>query len=235
MHLKTSLAILSSLLLPCFSNAWADESPNPEKSLERLLEGNKRFVAGTPVHPHQNNDYRASLAAGQKPFVSILTCADSRVSPELVFDQGLGDIFDCRVAGNILDDAVLGSLEYAVEHLHTALIVVLGHEKCGAVKAAVDGGHAEGHIGQLVEAIAPAVAEVKGQPGEVLDNAVRANVRRVVKLLSVAGPIISEHVQSGKLKIVGARYDLATGSVSLVPMNVEEKASQTPKLTTIAP
>lgn len=106
---------------------------NPEKGLAALVEGNRRYQAQRLTHPHQNAARRAALAAGQHPFAAVLSCADSRVPPEIVFDQGLGDLFVVRVAGNITDDVVLGSLEYAVEHLHVPLVVVLGHYKCGAV------------------------------------------------------------------------------------------------------
>lgn len=232
--MKSKLTILAALLIQAIplsfaSDAVAPAGPTADGSLARLIEGNKRFVAGTSTHPHQGTAYRAALANGQKPIAAILTCADSRVSPELLFDQGLGDIFACRVAGNILDNTNLGSLEYAVEHLHVPLIIVLGHEKCGAVKAAVDGGSAPGHIGSLVDRIAPSVLEAKTQSGDLLDNAVRLNVQRTAKLLSVAEPIISENVKEGKVKVVGARYDLATGTVEIIPLTNAEAAPKTAK------
>src|SRR5689334_4293492 len=131
---RSILAAIISLQVSPFS--WANDQPSANKptadeALTRLMAGNQRFVAGQATHPHQEVSHRAAIAAGQAPFVTILTCSDSRVSPELLFDLGLGDVFVCRVAGNVVDDAGMGSLEYAVEHLHTPLVVVLGHEKCG--------------------------------------------------------------------------------------------------------
>lgn len=146
-----------------------------------------------------------------------MSCSDSRVPPEIIFDQGLGDLFVIRLAGNILDDAALGSLEYAVEHLGVKYIMVLGHERCGAVDAAVKGGEIPGHIGSLVEAIQPAVEKVKNLPGDLLDNAVRANVTLVVQQLKSSGPIIEELVKKGALTIAGARYDLDDGEVKILP------------------
>jgi carbonic anhydrase len=217
MFSKYTLVCLFALLGPFLPLASAADGPTAAEVITRLIEGNKRFVAGALTHPHQTVTYRASLAAGQKPFVTILTCADSRVSPEMIFDLGLGDAFVCRVAGNVLDSAGLGSIEYAVEHLHTPLLIVLGHQKCGAVKAAVDGGHFDGHLAALVAEIAPAVAEARKQTGDLMSNAVRANVQQVVKFLSVSEPALTERLQDGTLTILGARYDIATGAVELFP------------------
>ena len=190
-----------------------------DEALKRLVEGNKRFVGGKPRHPNQGARRRGEVARGQHPFAVVLGCADSRVPPEVVFDQGLGDLFVVRVAGNIADDAVVGSLEYAVEHLGARLIMVLGHAKCGAVAAAVEAagkpGALPGHVGSLVNPILPAVQEARGQPGDLLDNAVRANVERVVRRLQSSEPVLAEMVKGGKGKIVGARYDLGTGEVQI--------------------
>jgi carbonic anhydrase len=164
---------------------------------------------------------RAELATTQHPYAIIVSCSDSRVGPEIVFDQGIGDIFVVRTAGHVLDDPGLGSIEYAVEHLGTHLIVVLGHERCGAVTAAASGGEAPGHIASIVRKIQPAVAEVKGQPGDLVENAMRANVRHVVHELKESHPILSEFVHEGKLKVVGARFDLDTGAVELVPTDTK--------------
>lgn len=194
-----------------------DEPASGEAAWQKLKEGNQRYAAGQPAHPNQSASRRTEVASGQKPFAIILTCADSRVGPEVVFDQGLGDLFVVRVAGNILDNAGLGSIEYAVEHLGASLIVVLGHEKCGAVAAAVGGGHAPGHVHSIVKALEPAVAASKSQSGDAVDNAVRSNVQLVSKQLASAVPILSERTKTGKVKVVGARYDLDTGAVELVP------------------
>lgn len=188
-----------------------------EQCLQKLKEGNLRYATNGATHPNSGLQRRAELEAKQQPFAVVLTCADSRVSPELLFDQGLGDLFVIRVAGNILDNPGLGSIEYAVEHLHASLVVVLGHQSCGAVKATLEGGHAPGHIHSLVSAIEPAVKASKGQSGDPLENAIRENVRSVVKQISRAEPILSEHNKAGKLKIVGARYDLQSGLVEFLP------------------
>ena len=138
------------------------------------------------------------------------------MSPELYFDQGLGDLFVIRNAGNILDDHVLGSIEYAVEHLHTPLIIVVGHEKCGAVSAAVAGGHAPGHIASIVESIAPAVEAAKDLPGDKVDNSVSANARRSAQQVCEAQPFLAEALKGGKVKVVAARYELSTGRVVIL-------------------
>jgi carbonic anhydrase len=181
--------------------------------LDELKAGNARFVAGQATHGNQDADRRSQVAAGQEPFAIIVGCSDSRVPPEIVFDQGLGDLFVVRVAGNVVDDHALGSIEYAVEHLHVPLIVVLGHDKCGAVQAAVSGGEAEGHVQSLVDAIAPAVAEAKTEPGDLLDNAINANVRHVVYEIRHSEPILEHEVEAGKVQVVGARYRLDSGEV----------------------
>jgi carbonic anhydrase len=153
---------------------------------------------------------------GQHPFAVILGCADSRVSPELLFDQGLGDLFVIRVAGNIADDAVLGSIEYAVEHLGTRLVVVLGHEKCGAVSAAVEGGEAAGHLKALVAAIRPSVESTAGDPGDKVHNCVVANALRVARQLRESQPVLKEYVEKKGLKVVAADYALDTSKVNLL-------------------
>jgi len=133
-----------------------------------------------------------------------------------LFDQGLGDLFVVRVAGNIVDDNALGSIEYAVEHLGARLIVVLGHEKCGAVAAAVASDHADGHVDSIVKAIQPAVVKAKTEPGDVVDNAVKENVRQVVAEIRKSEPVLEKLVKSGKIQVIGARYDLDSGKVQLV-------------------
>lgn len=187
-----------------------------ESALQILLAGNARFVSGKPIHPDQSPKRRAELAQGQKPFAIILTCADSRVAPELYFDQGLGDLFVLRNAGNILDDHMLGSLEYAVEHLGVGLVLVVGHTKCGAVAAAVAGGHAPGHIASIVEAIAPAVTQARELSGDLMDNSVIANARLVAEELRHCPPILIKAVEAGHLLVLAARYDLASGRVQVL-------------------
>ena len=195
----------------------AETSVAPETALARLMEGNQRFVAGTPSHPRQSTERRTTLAEGQQPFAIVLTCADSRVAPEIYFDQGLGDLFVLRNAGNVLDDHIIGSIEYAVEHLHATLIIVVGHAKCGAVGAAVAGGHAPGHIHSLVESILPAVELAEKQEGDKVDNTVRAHARRVAEILGRVEPILGAAVKAGQVKVVAGRYDLASGRVEILP------------------
>jgi carbonic anhydrase len=186
------------------------------QAVELLKGGNSRYVQGHSIHPDQTAKHRKEIASVQKPFAVILGCADSRVPPEVIFDQGLGDLFVLRVAGNMIDDAVVGSIEYAVEHLGAKLVVVLGHERCGAVKATVDGGEAPGHIGALVKAIKPAVDKVRAAKGDVVENSVRANAVMVTEQLRSSKPILEEMVKEGKIKIVAARYDLDEGMVEFL-------------------
>lgn len=184
---------------------------------EKLIDGNKRYVDARPSHPNQTARHRMEVAKGQHPFAAIVSCSDSRVPPEILFDKGLGDLFVIRLAGNILDDAAFASLEYAVEHLGVKYIMVLGHERCGAVEATLKGGEVPGHIGSLVKAIQPAVEKIKNQPGDPLDNAVRANITMVVQQLKSSAPILEELVKKGDLTVVGARYDLDDGVVAILP------------------
>jgi len=218
MKILRLFAICWGLLLIASGVASAQKgtSINGDQVLQKLMAGNKRYMTAKLTHPNQTTARRAEVAKGQHPLAIIVGCSDSRVPPEIVFDQGLGDLFVIRVAGNIVDDAILGSIEYAAEHLHAPLIVVLGHERCGAVDATVKGGNVPGHIGSLVGAIKPAVGRAKDQSGDPLDNAVRANVRMVVDQLKSSGPILEELVKQGKLKIVGARYDLDSGAVEVI-------------------
>ncbi len=189
----------------------------PDRALTQLLRGNERFVAGWPDHPNQSARRRREVTeAGQHPFAVILSCADSRVPPEIIFDQGLGDLFVIRVAGNVLDDIVLGTIEYAVEHLHTPLIMVLGHDKCGAVTAAVQGGEVRNHIQSLTKALRPAVEIARAQEGDAISNAIDANVHHAVTTLQASEPVLAHAVAEGQLKVVGARYNLDTGEVKLI-------------------
>ena len=223
-----ALWLLPVFTLPVFlawlassSEAAARESND---ALEKLRAGNERFVAGEAKHYHQTLERRSEVAMGQKPFAIIVGCADSRVPPELVFDQGLGDLFVVRVAGNVLGDAGLGSIEYAVEHLGARLIVVLAHERCGAVDAVVKGGHLPGHIASFEPAIEPVVADAMRAGGDVLDNAVRLNAHKVAQELESCAPILSEYVHEETLTVVAARYDLDTGEVEWLEPTSEDEA-----------
>lgn len=188
---------------------------NANHALEKLQAGNQRYVTGQLVHHHQSGSRMRATAIGQHPFAVILGCADSRVPPEIIFDQGLGDLFVIRVAGNIIDDAILGSIEYAVEELKTSLVLVLGHERCGAVAATVKHAAVPGHISTLLNAIQPAVDRAKNEPGDLLDNAVRANIKLVVEQLKTSLPV-AEFVQNDRLTVVGAQYNLGCGTVEII-------------------
>jgi carbonic anhydrase len=190
---------------------------SPTMTLERLIAGNQRFVAGRPIGLRRDPKRRTEVAEGQQPPAVIVGCSDSRVPAELIFDQGFGDLFITRLAGNIVDDAALGSVEYGVEHLHARLIVVLGHDRCGAVQAALMGGSLPGHMESFVKAIRPAVEETRGHSGDPIRNAVNANVQRMVHLLRSSEPILAGEVKSGRLKVVGARYELESGKVVWLP------------------
>ena len=183
------------------------------EALQKLQDGNTRFVQSKVRHPHQSREHRIDLTAGQQPFAVILGCADSRIPPEIIFDQGIGDLFVIRVAGNILDDVVLGSIEYAVDHLGVQLIVVLGHENCGAVTATVQGGEAHGHIPALLEAIQPAVDEAQAQGGKILENAIRINASRMAEQIESSSPILAAAKQAGALEVKAMYYHLETGKV----------------------
>jgi carbonic anhydrase len=227
------LAVLTTaaFLVPGPVNLAHGQSPSPpvpaptaaNETLKQLLVGNARFATGEAASPRRGpEDYRA-VAHGQKPVAVILSCADSRVPPELLFDMGVGDLFVIRVAGNVVGGAgpvVKGSVEYAVAELGVPLIIVLGHSECGAVKAALkhidDNDALPGAIQGLVSLVKPAVAKAKGQPGDPLDNAIRANVKLGVERLTGLKPILAPRVKQGLLKVVGGVYDLRTGSVSLL-------------------
>ncbi|MBD1867348.1 carbonic anhydrase [Cyanobacteria bacterium FACHB-471] len=188
----------------------------PDEALTKLMEGNQRFVTNRRLNPNQDSVRISQVATGQAPFAAILGCADSRVVSEMVFDQGIGDLFVVRVAGNIAITEGIASEEFAVGVLGAPLLVVLGHERCGAVQAALEvGTELPGVIESLVYAIRPAVGASEGQSGDRLTNAIKENVRLQVQRLQTSS-VIANAVEQGKLKVVGAYYDLDTGEVSLV-------------------
>jgi carbonic anhydrase len=192
---------------------------SPDAALKRLMEGNARYVEGVSRR-HDFKHEREALAGGQNPFAAVLSCADSRIAPEYAFDTGRGDLFVCRVAGNFAGTETIASLEYAVAVLNTPLILVLGHDACGAVdatlKALKDNTSPPGHIPSLVDAIAPAAKVAMQQGGDVLNKAIRQNVVDNVSKLKSAAPILSAAVEQGKLKIAGGIYRLTTGTVDLI-------------------
>lgn len=212
----------------CSVIVWAQATaPSADAVLGELKTGNAHHVAKRYQHPHQTADRQRELASGQHPHAIVLSCADSRVAPEIVFDQGLGDLFDVRVAGNVAGDAEIASIEYAASHLHAPLLVVVGHQHCGAVSAAAEGGDAEGHLPSLLAMIRPAVESARTQPGDLVDNAVRINVENVVRQLRDSTPVLAELVSHGTLKVVGGVYSLDTGKVAWLS---PDQGSAAPKL-----
>ncbi|MBD2163101.1 twin-arginine translocation signal domain-containing protein [Calothrix membranacea FACHB-236] len=205
----------SNLVTPEKATAQDKKDITPDAALKELLDGNDRFVKAKKRYPNQSLKRLQEVAKGQKPFASILGCADSRVPSEIVFDQGLGDLFVCRVAGNIAPPEEIGSLEFGSLVLGAKVIMVLGHERCGAVDATIKGASVPGQIGSLLEAIKPGVEKAKGQPGDPLENACKANILVQVEKLK-ASPVLAGLIKEEKLKIVGGYYDLDTGKVSLV-------------------
>jgi carbonic anhydrase len=199
--------------------AAAQGRPTPDEALRRLLEGNRRFAAGAPQEADVSAARRAELATGQRPFAALVSCADSRVPPELIFDQGLGDLFVCRIAGNFVDAGIAGSIEYAVGVLDVSLVMVLGHEACGAVKATLDalagGGPVSPNIDVLVDAISVPVLRARELPGDRVNNAILSNVRFGVERLQ-REPDLAPFIQSGSVQVVGGEYMLASGLVELV-------------------
>ncbi len=225
--LLSATAAIAGRSLSALATTFAD-TPTPaglpaNRVLDILVEGNKRFAEGKITHPRRAPADFKPLATGQNPIAAILSCSDSRVSPEILFDVGIGDIFAIRVAGNYVDgagSAVKGSVEYAIAELGVNLIMVLGHSQCGAVKAAIkhihDNDALPGAINDLVNNIKPAVLESEHQSGNPLENAIRANVRRGVARLANLEPIIAPRVKAGQLKVVGSTYDLANGKVEIL-------------------
>jgi len=194
-----------------------------DEALQRLLDGNKRYTESKMrACGEATAAAREKLARAQKPYAVILSCSDSRVPPEIIFDKGLGEIFVVRVAGNVPDPIVLGSIEYAAEHLGSPLVMVLGHERCGAVTAAVEAeGEPEGNIGAIIKAIAPAVKQAKmeykgKEKAELVEAAINGNVRLVAANLIKQSSVLEHFVKERKVKVVAAKYDLDDGKVTLL-------------------
>ena len=196
----------------------ADESAlpaihDPADALRELMAGNRRFVDGRPVGPHRNMARVREVSAGQSPFAAVLSCADSRVPPEIVFDQGFGDVFVCRAAGNIVTPELIGSLEFGTLVLGAKALVVLGHTHCGAVKATIAGQAVPGQISTLYRHIRPAVDRSATRE---LEDVARHNVRIQAELLRTSSPVIAQLIAEQKLVVVGGFYDLETGRVALL-------------------
>jgi carbonic anhydrase len=185
-------------------------------AMNELMQGNKRFVKNHLQHPHQDTIYMHKLSTSQHPKAVVLTCADSRVSPEIIFDQGLGDLFVIRNAGNVVDNDVLGSIEYAIEHLGVTTIIVLGHENCGAVTATVNHVNTNNHIMDLERFISPAYALVENKPGNKIHNTVVENVEQSIKAIKNDKSLLPENLHMNDINIYGAVYDMASGVVTSV-------------------
>ncbi|MFM7858982.1 MAG: carbonic anhydrase [Flammeovirgaceae bacterium] len=215
--MKKYIIIGLCLLFLSWLCATAQEALTPDQALAKLKEGNKRFVEGKPLKPRQDVNRIKEVAATQNPFAIIIGCSDSRVPNEIIFDQGLGDLFIVRTAGQVSTYASWGSIEFAEEFLGSKLIVVLGHTKCGAVNAAVTLPNVPGHIVTLINAIKPAVEKARANhPKDLLQEAIYENVKMQVQQLKSLEPVLSKKVADGSIKIVGAVYELSTGSVEFI-------------------
>jgi carbonic anhydrase len=208
---------------PGSAAAAPDEAATPsvpaDEGLQRLIDGNKRYLAGALTSLTSLVQDRGQLASGQNPFAVVVCCSDSRVPPEIIFDQPPGQLFVVRTAGQVIDEAARSSIVYGTDALRAPLVLVLGHSRCGAVKAAlaeINGNAIPGYAYRLAEGIGPAVQQVLDQPGDQLDNAIRANIALGVAQLQSAEPMLAADVRRGQVMIAGGYYDLASGEVSLL-------------------
>jgi len=190
----------------------ADEM-NPTKALKKLMDGNNRYKHEKLLHPHQTKEARIASATGQAPFATILGCSDSRVAPELIFDQGIGDLFVVRVAGNVVAPVELDSIEYSVIYLKSSIILVLGHENCGAIQAVIQGQTQD--IEAVASLITPALELARTQEGSLLENTIKDNVLHVVDELKKS-PVLAKMLQENKINVVGGYYDFYSGAVKLI-------------------
>ena len=218
--MKQFRAVLALFIVVLFSGVVFAGSAGDE-ALQKLMDGNKRYVSGSLMKKDIGETKRKELSTkGQKPFAIILTCSDSRVPPEILFDQGLGDIFIVRVAGNVVDPIVLRSIEYGAEHLNAPLLFILGHTKCGAVTATLEILETKGEPCPLAKKIMPAAEKAKKKGGtkdEVLETAIKENVKNVYKDV-MKSKIISHLVQEDKLKIVAGEYNITTGKIEMMEL-----------------
>ena len=221
------LVLAAALMAPALASS-AGSGLSADDSLRLLKEGNARYLEGKPRHPHQDRERRAlTTGQGQHPLAAVLTCSDSRVPVEIIFDQGIGDIFVVRVAGNVAATDEVASLEYAVDHLATPLVAVLGHTQCDAVGAVVDDAKLPPNIAALVEPIKPAVAKAReanpeAAAGALLAAAIKANIWQAIEDLLQQSPIIRDKVREGKIQVLGALYDLDTGQVQWLGAHPEQ-------------
>jgi carbonic anhydrase len=213
--IRTLAVIVCGVLFVGYAGAWADEPKSavtPKEALQKLKDGHARFLAGKATPQVVDAKKRAELAKGQSPFAVVLACADSRVPPELLFDQGLGQLFVVRVAGNVTGPSILGSIEYAVEHLHTPLIVVLGHESCGAVKAALSEDDPDGNLGFLLREVHVG-KHLPMDKKEVVPAAIKSNVLFHAAEITKRSSILKDFVTSGRVQVEAGVFSLTTGDV----------------------
>lgn len=210
MYFLTALSLGCLLSFPLFA-----QLKNPQEAFQKLMQGNQRYVDGKSIHPGQTVERREKLVGKQEPFAVIIGCSDSRVPPEIIFDQGIGDLFVVRVAGNVVGPIELDSIEYAAEILYSPFILVLGHQNCGAVRAVLSGEGYSEDIENISPFIEKAVKKAKSLPGDRLTNTIKANVQLMVDYLG-STPILKKLVKDGKLKIMGGYYELEEGKVVLL-------------------
>ena len=215
---KLAIGIVSMVIFNLFGPISAAEENQPKNPLERLKQGNERYVTSNTVCHDDWTAKRSALTANQAPFAIVVSCSDSRVPPEIIFDQTLGALFVVRVAGNIVDDFAIGSIEYGVKVLGANLIVVLGHSNCGAVEAALKNLKFDNHIQSVLDAIQPAVNETKNGNGggNLLEKTIKANVKNVKETLKKSKPVLAQAFENGTLQIVGGYYDLDSGKVEFL-------------------
>lgn len=233
------LLLMSAAVVTAAPPHAAEPGVSPDQVLKDLMAGNQHYASGHMVFPHQSPERRTEVAGTQHPVAVIVGCSDSRVSPEIVFDEGIGDLFVVRTAGNRLDDLVLASIEYAVDHLGCTLVVVMGHERCGAITAAIDaekepaGNHGndadDSHVPVLLHLLQDAVTKAKNEPGDRVDNTVVENIRLVTRDLPKQSPLLAGKIKAGTLQVVGVRYDLDSGVVSTIESNATAPAAKEKK------
>ncbi len=218
--MKNMFKALSFFMFVVFFNASVFAEAVSDEPLGKLMQGNSRYTSGQTAKKNSGDVYRKELAKGQHPYAVVVTCSDSRVAPEIIFDEDLGKIFVVRTAGNVVDDIALGSIEYGVEHLHSPLVVILGHENCGAVKAAVElKGEPEGNIGTILKKILPSVEKAKTsiKPGEDLYYlSTIENIRSMAREIGTKSPIIAHSIHEGKVALIGAFYSISSGKVETI-------------------
>jgi carbonic anhydrase len=213
LHVSVLLTVIISVSLSFAGALKSDEA------LSKLMDGNRRFISGSLATKDAGDARRKELSIAQHPSAIVVACSDSRVAPEIIFDQGLGDVFVVRVAGNVIDPISAGSIEYAAEHLHAPLLILLGHDKCGAVTAALEAKEkTEDNIGAILRKILPAVKKATAMGGtkeDILNNAIRENVLLQQKYLLRKSPIVKKLIASGDLKVVAGIYHLESGKIEL--------------------